>query len=268
MNAKKFSDAMSELDSKYVDEALSYSAGVRRPHHYSRVSVALVAAILAIFLMGAGVASVFGTKIIEFFTSHTESGFDLGVTIKKIPMDDFSEDIREIGDTIEQQFKNYQAYDSWYPGEWQTTFSTRNKTCEYIGFDKLKQIDWDFDEQITTLSIWGNEQGQILSLTLETFYAINDMNVQFFSEIYTENYDEEIIMRYRSPKGVEFEESFYTTNSNKQCHIISSSALESGYMGLEGFIVDEGVLYSLNIAYRENDSTQAMELMHQWANLF
>ena len=94
------------------------------------------------------------------------------------------------------------------------------------------------------------------------------MNVQFFSEIYTENYDEEIIMRYRSPKGVEFEESFYTTNSNKQCHIISSSALESGYMGLEGFIVDEGVLYSLNIAYRENDSTQAMELMHQWANLF
>ena len=26
MNAKKFSDAMSELDSKYIDEALNYSA--------------------------------------------------------------------------------------------------------------------------------------------------------------------------------------------------------------------------------------------------
>lgn len=39
-------------------------------------------------------------------------------------------------------------------------------------------------------------------------------------------------------------------------------------MCLEGYIVDEGILYSLNIAYQENDSTQAMELMHQWANLF
>lgn len=268
MNVKKFSDAMSELDNKYVDEALSYSARVRHPYHYRRVSVALVAAILAIFLMGAAVASVFGTQIIEFFTSHTESGFDLGVTIKKIPMDDFSEDIHEVGDVIEQQFKNYKVYDSWYPGEWQTTFSTRNKACEYIGFDELKQIDWDFDEQITTLSIFGNEQGQILSLNLETSYAVNDMNMQFFSRIYTENYAEEPVLGTRISESAGFEESFYTTNSNKQCHIISSSALESGYMCLEGYIVDEGILYNLHIAYKENDSIRAMELMRQWADLF
>ena len=268
MNAKKFSDAMSELDTKYIDEALSYSASAKRPHHYHRASVALIAAILAIFLMGAAVVGVFGTKIIEFFTSNTESGFDLGVTIQKIPTDDFSENIYEVGNVIEQQFKNYKVYDSWYPGEWQTTFSTRDKACEYIGFDKLKQINWDYDEQITTLSILGNEQGQILSLNLETSYAINDMNVQFFSQIYTENYDEELVLGTRISESAEFEESFYTTNSNKQCHIINSSALKSGYMCLEGYIVDEGVLYNLHIGYKENDSTRAMELMHQWANLF
>ena len=31
MNAKKFSDAMSELDSKYVDEALNYKKKARKP---------------------------------------------------------------------------------------------------------------------------------------------------------------------------------------------------------------------------------------------
>ena len=31
MNAKKFSDAMSELDTKYVDEALNYKKKVKKP---------------------------------------------------------------------------------------------------------------------------------------------------------------------------------------------------------------------------------------------
>ena len=31
MNAKKFSDAMSELDTKYVDEALNYKKKSKRP---------------------------------------------------------------------------------------------------------------------------------------------------------------------------------------------------------------------------------------------
>ena len=31
MNAKKFSDAMSELDTKYVDEALNYKKKQRNP---------------------------------------------------------------------------------------------------------------------------------------------------------------------------------------------------------------------------------------------
>lgn len=268
MNAKTFSDAMSEVDAKYVAEALSYDASAKRPRHSLRVSVALIAAVLAIFLMGAAVAGVFGTEIIDFFTSHTESGFDLDVAVQKIPMDDFSENIHEVGDIIEQQFKNYKLYDSWYPGEWQTTFLTRDKACEYIGFAGLKQIDWGFDEQITTLRVWGDEQGRVLSLDIETSYVIGDMNVQFSSQIYTENYEEELVLGTRISESVEFEESFYTTASNKQCHIVSSSALESGYMCLKGYIVDEGILYNLHIAYKENDSTRAMEVMHQWADLF
>ena len=31
MNAKKFSDAMSELDTKYVDEALNYKKKAKKP---------------------------------------------------------------------------------------------------------------------------------------------------------------------------------------------------------------------------------------------
>ena len=58
MNAKKFSDAMSELDTKYIDEALSYNSQTTSRHFKRKWTVALIAAILALCLMGAGVAAV------------------------------------------------------------------------------------------------------------------------------------------------------------------------------------------------------------------
>lgn len=278
MNAKKFSDAMSELDNKYIDEAVSYSCKIRQtPRFNRRLTAALIAAMITLFLMGcaAVVAGVFGTWVTDFFTSQIEpgtdyeqSGYNLDVVIEKIPMSDFSEEIQQVGAVIQQQFKDYKAYDSWYPGLWQADFSSREKACEYIGLDRLKQIDLTLEEQETTLNVSGNEEGQILSLLLETDYSADDITVQFFSQIYTENYKEEITIGTRTTESVEFEESFYITDSNQQCHIIDSTALESGYRCLDGYIVDNGVLYNLHIAYQEEASEQAIELIHLWADLF
>lgn len=183
-------------------------------------------------------------------------------------MSDFSREVQQVGTTIQRQFKDYKLYSSWYPGHWQASFSSHEKACEYIGFDKLKQIDLNLEEQTTILSIFGNENGEVLSIVLETYYSIGDINVQHFSRIYTENFDEEIVLETRTTESVEYEESFYTNDNNKQCHIIDSTALESGYRCMEGYIIDNGVLYSLNIAYQKEDSKQAIELIHFWANLF
>ena len=40
MNSKKFSEAMSELDSKYVDEAISYKKKAQKPVWVKRGAVA------------------------------------------------------------------------------------------------------------------------------------------------------------------------------------------------------------------------------------
>lgn len=74
MNAKKFSDAMSELDNKYIDEALSYNAKASHAKHLRRIPIALVAAILALFLMGAGVvAIIYGDSIQNWFSHYWEA---------------------------------------------------------------------------------------------------------------------------------------------------------------------------------------------------
>ena len=45
MNAKKFSDAMSELDTKYVDEALNYKTKMKKPIWIKFLNIAVCLAL-------------------------------------------------------------------------------------------------------------------------------------------------------------------------------------------------------------------------------
>lgn len=57
MNAKKFSDAMSELDSKYIDEALNYKKKAKKPVW---VKWGAMAACLCLIVVGGlGISRVF-----------------------------------------------------------------------------------------------------------------------------------------------------------------------------------------------------------------
>ena len=270
MSAKLFSDAMSEIDGKYVDETLSYNGKAGSYRRFRRIPMAAAAAVLALLVLGCAVVAAggFGTQLKRFFRSEEESGYDLSVAVEKAPADALTGEIREVGDIILQQFRDYNAFDSWYPGLWQAVFTSRDSACDYIGYDRLKRIDPGFAEQETILDVLGDEQGRIVSVNLETRYSVGEMNVQFFSQIYTEYYEEEIEIDTRTTENLEFEESFYSTANHKQCRILCSSAMDSGYLGMDGYLVDDGVLYSLHIAYRNDDSAQATDLMHRWADLF
>lgn len=72
MNTKKFSDAMGEIDDKYIEEAISYSPKAKAAPR-RRLSVALIAAILALLLIGAGVAAIiYGDSIQNWFEHYWE----------------------------------------------------------------------------------------------------------------------------------------------------------------------------------------------------
>ena len=66
MNAKKFSDAMSELDTKYVDEALNYKkkAGKKKKKQNWTKWGAMAACFALIAVLGVGVfqSGLFGNK--------------------------------------------------------------------------------------------------------------------------------------------------------------------------------------------------------------
>ena len=62
MNAKKFSDAMNELDTKYVDEALNYKKKAKKPGWVKWGAMAACFAVIAVLGVGVFQSGLFGNK--------------------------------------------------------------------------------------------------------------------------------------------------------------------------------------------------------------
>lgn len=213
----------------------------------------------------------FGTRLIRSFrlgVDSWESGYDLSIGIEKISAKGLTGDIRDVPAQIRQQYQERDIYSSWFPGSWQKKFSNSAEAREFIGYEGLKGLSWELEEGETTLRILGDSKGNIQTIGLETAYQVGDIRMQAFSRMYTERYSEEVTIGSRTTEYVEFTESFYTTQNGKQCHVISGTAMESGVLCMDGYLVEDGVLYNLHIMYQEEDAEQAKELLYQWAELF
>ncbi len=272
MNSMEFSQALGQIDESYIQEVMDYRAPAktrRRP----RLWAALAAAVLLVGVCAA--AELWGTRVVEMFTSRaqpgsdfTESGYDLIANVEKFPLGDFSPELQGVGGAIREQFAEYELWSSWYPGHWQKTFDTPQEAADFIGLDGLHVLDWDLTPTRVTLNVSGDKEGTLDSLMWETDYVDGGVRCQAFARIYTEHYEGDVVLATRTTEEETFGQDFYTTKSGKTCHIITASALESGYMGLDGCLVDGGVLYQLHIAYLEEDTEQAQARLQKWADLF
>ena len=266
MRGNELLDKMDLIDPAYV-EAAEAAPKVRK---FSRIRWGVVAACICILMGTTTVLAVtgLGTKIIEFFKNKEESGYELSADIVKFPASDLKGEIREVPALIQEQFKNYQPFMSQAPGYWEKDFETRSAACEYVGFEKLKCLQPNAEEEQTMLHVQGTENGNITAASVETWYTAGDVRMQLFSDIFTEDLEDEITILTATTEDVDFTESFYTTKSGKTLHVIDQTAMESGYKGLDGYLVEDGVLYHLTVIYLEKDAEQAKTLLEQWAEQF
>ena len=268
MNGNDLLNKMELVEPKFIEEADTYPKRIRRrPARWMTVAACLV---LLVGTTTVPAATGVGTKILQLFTkgSGEESGYVLSADIVKFPAEDLKGQISEVPAEIQEQFATYQPYMSWAPGLVEKTFDTRDEVCDYVGFDGLKRISWDLKEEESVLHVYGDEDGKIQSVVIETPYTAGDIRLQFFTTLYTENCEEEVTTGSFTTEYAEYSESFETTARGLELHLIESTALESGYMGMEGYLIKDGVLYNLYIAHQEQDQEQAKELLHQWADLF
>lgn len=272
MKGKDLLELIERIDPAYIEEA----EAIAKEKKKVGIKAGLVAVCLCLVL---GIVAVFafgevGTQVIKFFKTQEkegavqESGYKLSAAVQKIPVSKLYGRIKEFPLIVMKQLEIHKAYDSWMPGYWMQKFTTRDAAYDYIGLEELKRLQWDLAEEETSLSVSGTEKGEIHEISVETRYRVGDIRVQFFTNIYTENYEGEVEFGTRSTEEIDFTESYYTTTKQKIMHIIEASPLESGYKGMDGYLVETGILYHLHISYLEKDIERARKLLEEWAELF
>lgn len=269
MRGKELLDKMELIDPAYVEAA--GSAPERKAARPKRVKwIVAAACICALLAVTTGVLAEtgLGTKLIRFFTSKEESGYELAADIVKFPANVLKGDIKEVPAAIRQQFASWQPYMDAYPGSWQRAFDTRDEACDFIGFDKIKRFDLGVKEERNSLEVQGTENGDITFVSIETHYKEGDIRMQLFTNIYTENEDGDVTFSSVWREEVGFTEDIRTTSGGKTLHVMEQTAIQSGYLSKTGYIVDEGILYHFHVVYLEKDAARADELLTQWAEMF
>lgn len=264
MKKEEFAVLLGEIDERYITEA------DRLPRRPLGLRWIIVAACFCLLIGGTTVyaASEHGTWITALFTHREESGYDLAMDIRKIDDSELSAELRALDSVIVQQYKDSKPYDSKFPGSWYKHFDSAADARAFIGYPPLVGLDWGLEETQTTLSVYGMPDGRLQWVHLETDYAVGDIWLQAFSQIYTEHYAGELSTGSRAAEEISFTQTEETSASGHPWLKIASSPMESGWAGLDGYLVRDGVLYRLHIAYLAKDAAEAERLMLDWANCF
>lgn len=272
---KKLYRSLTNIDDEYINEMVQLSSIVsarKKPIKYYIMIAACIVLVLSTVTVFAKTS--LGTQIIDMFTSrkqgtgpYMESGYDLLVDIERIPVRKLG-NVKQVSEEIRKQIASYQPLQSWYPNSWYKTYASSENAIAFIGLDTIQKLDWKLEEKHASLTVLGANNGDIKHISMETRYQEGDVQLQAFTQIYTEYNQEQITYGTRTIEDVSFGESYYTTKSNVQCHIITSTAFESGYLCMDGYIVKDGILYNLNISYKQQDAQRAEDLLHLWAEQF
>lgn len=237
---------------------------------------ALLAAACVCVLASAAAAFGGGTRLLDSFTARqatpdpdfTESGYDLEADVERFPVSALTGEIRRVGEEIVRQFENASPLSGRLPGFWKEDFPSAADALDYVGLKTLRGLDWDLEETRTSLRVTGNSQGQLLHVQLETDYEVEGVRLQAFSDIYLEGDESGAVIGVRTTEDVEFSESSYLSANGRRCQVITDTGLASGYHSMDGYLVADGVLYNLHLAYLKEDEALAESLLHRWADLF
>ena len=273
MKTKLF-ELIGEIDEKYIEEADTTETPRRtfKRKQYWKVAIACICISILMLFTSICIASGWGTEIIEFYSigqeNYNESGYEMGVHIQKISERSLKGDIRKSKAIIKKQYKLHTVFSNWMPGHYQEEFRSQTESIDYVGYKGLREIRLSGTELGSTVNVYANAKGKITNVNVENLYLLGTTRVQLFADIYTNYVEEDVTVLTASTEKITFREEYVETKNGNTCHVIYSSAMESGYLSIGGYIVENDVLYSINIPFLEENEAEAANILETWTSQF
>lgn len=270
MNEKQLFRALEYVDEEFITEALDEKKKTHPARKWWAVAacLALVCAvsISAVALSDAGVHITEYVRNIFADTGEVETGYDIAVNVEKIPQSDIRGSIVEKAvETIRQQIKDYQPFMSWTPNHYMERMDSAAQAVEFIGYEPLKLPDFGWPQTRSTVNAYGNGQGDLQNIWLETSYELPGVRMHIFACIYTEHYEGEISTGVRTLyQDGNFTDSEYITPNGTACLIVRSDPTERGHYCLDSYYVADNVFYNFYVVYDRGEEALAERILCQW----
>ncbi len=260
MNSEDIYKGIGGISPDLLEEAETHSFPARRK---PRILKWAAAAAVFVVLCGVGVYGAAGGFAVKKVMAN---GYTISTRLSCIPMKEIKGDVNEASGIILDQFINRKPYDSWFPGSYYKDLPSAEKAVEYVGYGKLQTAYFPYKSAVTQVRVSGDHKGRIhqIVVAVENYTA----NVRVFNQatLYTEHCSDKIFeLENAYSQDVSFIQGGFQTAAGLFCTTIESSPLDSGYMGITGYMVSGNVVYSCHTAFLSKNRAEAEKIIHDWA---
>lgn len=172
-------------------------------------------------------------------------------------------------------------------GHYSTVFyDSPAEAANLIGYEKLIVPDIEGEHDATYLTVSGDKkEPSVQAITMSSYYLRDGISIDIRAEIFTENSGMQI--KYNPGFGynvpVKSEENYVILENGEQClmvktipvdsdGILATSYYRNGVLdcdfSYDGFIMKDGVFYTIQICGNKGDEAKAEEIFLEVANLF
>ena len=226
-----------------------------------------VAAALVLFLGGGvAVAAKYGIFRTE---PGWESGYEVSITSRRVTEDEFSEEVLAVKQELLEDIAASKDREG-QPFGWIRDFDSVEAAAAFIGHPQLKTPKTPGELLQTGVVVLGNDKAELLYVeffarsTLEGFHYPIDMTES--AVIYTTTMFPETGSGIKED-GLTYKDEAYLTKNGKEAMIVMPTEYW-GNSGMEGYLVDDSVVYTLWLNCGKEDHDRAMQIMKEWLDQF
>lgn len=235
---------------------------------YSKIAVKWAAA-AAVVLLFLGGSAAYAAKYGIFRTNPGwESGYHVAITSRRVTEDEFSKEVRAVKQELLEDIAATE--DTEHPNVfgWIRDFDSVAEAAAFIGHDQLKAPDTPGILEQTGVVVLGNNEADLLYVRLFSRSNLYDRKFMLHTSalictttMFPENGDG------IKDDGLIYKDEIYLTKTGKEAVIITPEQYQ-GNIGIQGYLVNDCVIYQLWIHCQEKNHDEAMQIMKDWLNQF
>ena len=272
MTGKDLLQAMNYLEDEMVEQVAPTTSNAQitpvhnRKSKYAKIALKWgAAAAVALLFFGGGVAYAAKYGIMRT-NPGWESGYHVDITSRRVTEDEFSEEVRAVKQELLEDIAAAENAENTPAFGWIRDFNTVEETIDFIGHNGMKLPAFPGTLELTSAVVLGNNKADILYTEAFARYTYDRIWATGSCRVYTDAFSYTTGGGIKED-GLQYVDETYITAGGKEAFLVMPTEY-AGNHGVQGYLVDDSIIYELWISGYEKDTEYIIQLMKDWLDQF